>query len=104
MCYEISCRRFLRDYLVSHSHLLQVEIRSLNRVIAQVRKNSPQMVVIDFTQPALSALINEVGNNLTWTPGRLDFTAAFRHQLCAEDEEELPAELREQYYSALKAS
>ena len=104
MCYEISCRRFLRDYLAAHSRARHVEIRALNNVIAQVRQNSPQMVVIDFTQPALSALINDAGSrNLVWVPGSLFFSDAFRAQLCAEEEEEMPDDLKEPYYNAIAA-
>ena len=103
MCYEVSCKKFLKDCLGKRKKAGEIEIRTLNKIIDKVREIPDEMVVIEFTQPALSSLINACNGNLKWENGRISFNKEFLDDLGKETFEALPDGLEQKYLDIVTA-
>lgn len=103
MCYEIPCKKFLRDYISSRNSNGRIEIRDLNKAIANVRKAISTMLFIDFTQSALSSLINASNGNLVWENGCIRYEKGFLDVMGKETFDELPDDLEKKYLDVIKA-
>ena len=61
------------------------------------------MVVIEFSQPALSSLINVSKGNLKWENGCIRFNKDFLDDLGKEQFEPLPDDLEQKYLKIVTA-
>ena len=103
MCYEVSCKKFLRDCLGRRRRGGIIKIRTLNQIIDKVREIPDEMVVIEFSQPALSSLINVSKGNLKWENGCIRFNKDFLDDLGKEQFEPLPDDLEQKYLKIVTA-
>ena len=103
MCYEVSCKKFLKDFLGKRQKAGEIKIRTLNQIIDKVREIPDEMVVIEFSQPALSSLINACNGNLKWENGCISFNKEFLEYLGKEQFEPLPDDLEKKYLDIVTA-
>ncbi len=103
MCYEVSCKKFLWDCLGRRREAGKIEIRKLNKIIDKVREIPEEMVVIEFSQPALSSLINACKGNLSWENGYISFNKEFLDDLGKENFDALPKDLEQKYLAIVNA-
>lgn len=106
MCYEVSCKKFLWDCLGRRRkdrESWEIKIRTLNQIIDKVREIPDEMVVIEFSQPALSSLINVSKGNLKWENGCIRFNKDFLDDLGKEQFEPLPDDLEQKYLKIVTA-
>ena len=95
MCYEIKCRKFLKDFLKEHRDSNSMEIRIINRKINYLDETLSHKICIDFSQRALSSLINDSNGNLLWKDRYLFYNDNFFKD--DESDDDIPSDCKDKY-------